>query len=272
MDYIEFLRARRALVIFAIVIFAIAAIVVASVHFALGTVSSNGTSIVIDSSHPHGIGATHEHSFGPIYLDVIFDGAAFCAIVFGSVLASSLNRANAYANFVFTKPISRERLALRFMSLDAAAIALSFAIACVVALAAIASLGFANLLTSGPLSIWVAACGLGVAFLWFGLLQAITAPLPGGGGVIVGISWPVFLGLLPLPLFKALGPMVTSLATALDFLNPLYYMPNVTQESHRGISIDTATGLALPLQTAIVWALALVACTSATRIWRRFEG
>ena len=83
---------------------------------------------------------------------------------------------------VWTKPIERGRLALEYVLLDFAAIVITFFSAAVLCVLAVASLGLLTRIAVDDRTIPTLVIGLGAAFMWYGLLQGITAPLRARGG------------------------------------------------------------------------------------------
>src|SRR5208283_4336849 len=111
-----------------------------------------------------------------------------------------LNRERDSLDFTLTRPVSRERIALSYFAVDLAAIVAAFAFAfAVICLLPLAAAGLLGRITADPNAWWILALGLGMSFMWYGIVQAVTARLRGGGGWIAGGSWAFFGVLLLLP-------------------------------------------------------------------------
>ena len=272
MDYVEFVRVRRVFIIFA-AIFAVAAIVtVAAIHFASTQTLNGHVSIGVVSDTPHsGESARAAMRRLRIPLGLLLGIAGYCAVVFATILASSLNKENDGANFVFTKPISRERLALQYMAIDATGIIGVFALAVAVMFAAIGALGFFPRLVVDGRAFWIGALGLGIAFMWYGIMQAITAPSRGKGGVLVAWSWAAFAILTGLPAATFLGPAFVAIARAVNLFNPIAYFSTLTETSDHNAEAMSVIGLPIEPRVALAWCIALIACGLAIRLWKRVE-
>lgn len=171
---------------------------------------------------------------------------------------------------MFTKPISRERLALQYMAIDAAGILSAFALACGAIFGAVAALGFMGRIYGDTQALWIGGLGLGIAFMWYGIMQAVTASYRGKGGALVGWSWAVFgvLGFAQSATY--LGPIVGAGVRVINLFNPIAYFSGLVS-SGRTASAQSVLGLALEPRVAIAWCIALVGCALAIRIWKRVE-
>lgn len=270
MDYVEFSRVRRALTIFATTIVFVAIVVVLSIHFGTARGGTGHVSVTVGSDVVSGVSARDAMSRVAVPLELLVAIAGFGAILAASFFASSLNKENDGANFVFVKPIARERLALQYMAIDACGILVAFVFTLATALAVLASLGMSAHIVFGARALWVAALELGVAFMYYGIMQAITAGYRGKGGTLVGWSWPVFIGLAGGAQATFLGPIVVGIIRALDTFNPVVYLPSISS-SHGQTSVYTELGSSLQANVPVVWTIAFVMCALAIQRWKRLE-
>lgn len=275
MEYVEFLRVRKAFVIFAVGYAVLMAIVVGTIF--AGIHSANHAQIVIDGDGAHG--GTHGESFATatahlrIPFGVLFGIAAYGAIVFATVLATSLNKERDGLAYVFVKPISREALALRYVAIDAAGIVLTFAYTLVVVeLVPLALLGFLGRTYFDASALWVAALGLGVGFMWYGLLQAATVRYAGKGGTLVGLSWAAFFVLAAAASVRFFGPIFHDVVYALDLVNPIAYFSSVVFDtSAMTTTARSVVHLPLEIRATVVWIVAGLAISYAVLAWKRVE-
>lgn len=266
MDYVEFYRVRRALTLFTIVIGVATIIAVVGLHATLA-----GHAIVIDDSGAsRPIDAHNALAKARIPLGTILGCAGYVSVVMATVFAWSLNKENDGAHFVFVKPISRERLALQYFAIDAIGILSAFAIGCVAGFAALASFGLLGHVTSDGRSVWIGLLGLAIAFMWYGIMQAISAGYPGKGGSLVGWSWAVFGLLVGLQSATFLGPAVVGLARVLNIFNPIAYFSGLVS-SNGGATVSSLIALPLESRVFVTFGFGIVGCAIAVRQWKRVE-
>ncbi len=270
MDYVEFTRVRKAITIFATVIALATIVAIFSIHAAsVGTLDGHAT-LVIDSGKPQTLSAREALAHLSVPLGLILGIAGYCAVVMATVFASSLNKENDGAHFVFVKPIARERLAFAYFAIDAAGIVSAFAIGCIGGFGTLAALGLLGHLTTDANSYWIGALGIATAFMWYGILQAITAGYRGKGGSLVGGSWAVFGGLTALPAATFLGPGVVQIAKILNVFNPIAYFSGLVSSS-RGVSVESLIGLPIEARVFVALGFAIVGCAVSIRQWKRVE-
>lgn len=246
MWYIEYLRARRALTVYGIIIAAIvvlATIVRLNVHV-----------------HP---------SSGPIHssLDSLGIMAALMIAVLGTVLATSLSsHVNGHLEIAWTKPIPRDRLIAQTFLIDIGALALAY-------VTTIAVFVVLNAIYSAHVDVSLVQLGhVAAEFLFpvalYGLVQGVTSASGRRGGMIAGISWPVFLGLSG-ALSLNLPDLTHRAVVALNVLNPLALLSaHVT--THQSLN---ALGMPSWSPTAVAEAMLILAVGLALAIvqWRRLE-
>ena len=223
------------------------------------------------SSGAHGtdVRSLHDLNFG-VPLGILFGIAGFVAIGFATILGTSLNKENTLGGFAFTKPISRERLALTYFAVDAGGIVAMFLYALLLEVIALGILGIFDRIFLDSNAFAILAISLGAAAMWYGLLQALTSVIRSSGGMYIGISWGVFLALTTLSIVTALGPVFHTLIMALNYLNPLAYYSGVDVA---GTTATTSSVIALGEgpRIAITWSVGIVACAAAALGWKRVE-
>ena len=185
-------------------------------------------------AHVTHVRSLHDLNFA-VPLGVLFGIAGFVAIGFATILGTSLNKENTLGGFAFTKPISRERLALTYFAVDAGGIVAMFLYVVLFEFIELAILGIGDRVVVDPNAFAVLAIGLGAAAMWYGLLQAVTSALRFPGGMFIGIGWGVFITLIPLSLFMGFGPVFHALVMALNYLNPLAYYSGLDMSRRRRI-------------------------------------
>jgi len=247
------LRLRKALTIYAGVVGAVFFLILIPTHWPNATV--------------------HNDTNGSVPLSILLL-VGFCAIIFGTAVSTSLNRENDGVEMVWTKPIARDRLAMRYIALDLAAIAVAFVVALVLAVLVFASFGMLGAIRADEGWFSTALLIFGVAFMWYGILQALTSWQTGRGAIVIGLSWATFA--IVLPAFLALTahiPGLHEIAVALNFLNPLSYLSTNNGTIHIGLS--TGGSSLIPhdtwLRVAITWAFGLLGSVAAIAGWKRLE-
>src|SRR6202162_5566785 len=256
MAYIELMRLRKALLIYAAVVVAV---------FLLILIPSHWPGAVI-----------HTDSAVSIPLSVLLPIVGFCAIIFATAIGTSLNRENDGVEMVWTKPVSRERLALTYIGLDLAAIVLAYVLAFALALIILASFGLLKFIHADAAWFPILMVTLGVAFMWYGLLQSLTSWQAGGrGGIIIGLSWAACAFLLPaLTAATIRSPGLHQFILVLNFLNPLAYISaSGSSHVHVGVSVGGPTPIPHDVwaRVAITWGFSLLGSLAAIVGWKRLE-
>ena len=244
MAYAEFLRARRSSLFWHAAI--MAAVTLLILYF--GT----GSNIQVD-----GHSALFPGMAVPLgQLSVI---AMFFGAIYASSSGASLNRENATRDLSWTKPVPRTVLALQFILIDVAGIAIAFALTLVAIVAVLLRLQMVPVLDASFVPETLLA--LGVSVMWYALIQVLTFALPPGGRSIGGILWPVafvLLGLASLP-----GPL-GAIARTLDIFNPLSYASGISHDSGgRGAALA-----ALPVEARLLsaWMFAVLLLRDRDRV------
>jgi hypothetical protein len=263
MVYVELLRLRSALYIYAGVIAAVVLTIIVSLNW--------GVSTHRDQSDLH--------MNGTIGISALMALAVYASAVFATIIGTSLNKASDQAEVVFTKPISRERLAATFILADLGGIVASFVIATLLFALVVLDVGFLvgaplRLLRFDAATFRVIFLGLGIAFMWYGLLQAATSSYRGRGGLVVGLSWAffvIFLGVAAAPL----PPAIHAVIIAIDHLNPLAYLGS-TSITTSGNTVSLGNSISIFhydswLRAAIAWGIGTAGCAVAILGWKRLE-
>ena len=259
MAYVEFLRVRRALIIYAIVIIVNVALLTASLHAGHVWVQS-------DTS-----GLRGHHDLGKVPLSVVLVAAAFGSLVFGTLISGSLNRERDTLPLSWTRPISRERLGLSCMLVDFAAVVAAFVITLGLGLIPLATTGIlARVYPDGHAVVGVVLM-LGVTVMWYGLVQAATSWFRGRAGLTVGLSWALFFFLMFLGHQAVFGPIVQGVANALNYLNPLAYASSYGRISTGQVDVTSYLMLPESVRTVATWSIGIVACAIAIFAWKRSE-
>jgi hypothetical protein len=246
MEYVEILRARRVLMWFAVAL--------------AGTICLNLLSL---SRHAHVSGPTGGHH---LPLSAILVGSAFIGFILASCVAPGLSSEGNTTAISWTRPMSRDVIAWRYVAVDLAAIAIGYAAFVAVALGIIAFYGFQGAIAiDGDIPDGL-ALGLGTMVMWYGLLLAASARFPGRGGMIAGLSWGVVfvlavMGQLPLPW------LIHDLVVALNYFNPAEYISGAGSSSHAQ-HLVALTGI---WRTIVPWCIGIVATVAGVRLWSTRE-
>jgi len=255
MAYVEFLRMRRALTVYAIVLAVLTVLLVTSL--AVG--------------HVHLDASDLRHMKNGIPLRFVFAVAAFAALFFGTLVASCLNRERDTLALSWTRPISRERMAAVAILIDLGAIVAAFLITLGFVFVPLVTTGAVAFLHTDGYELDVVIHVFAIALMWYGLLQAGTSWYRGHAGIVKGLSWALFLFLTVDQKSALLGPLVRDLGVGLNYLNPLAYLSSY--ETVRGGTV-VATAL-LPLseaaRTSLAYTIGLATCAIAVVAWSRAE-
>jgi ABC-type transport system involved in multi-copper enzyme maturation permease subunit len=253
--YVEFLRVRRALIIYAIVIVALTI---------LNTVSLNIGHVHVVDSDPH-IAKLH------IPLTIVLTVAAFGSLLFGTLLAGSLNRERETLALSWTRPIPRERLALNYMLVDLAGVVVAFFITLLVGAVPLVTTHLISRIYVDSDVLTGVVLMLGVTVMWYGIVQAATSWYRGRAGLAVGLSWAFFILLLVIGHRGNFGPLVEAVTAALNYINPLAYASSYG--SVEGYGMDTTSYLGLPENVRLLasWCIGIAACAVAIFAWKRSE-
>jgi hypothetical protein len=292
MTFVEYLRVRRAVIVYTIIVACIVALALIGVfsahgnmtvsaddHRAAAQIASAGTQRVVAAAV--GANAHHAAQVGlresliadftkhgtKIPLSALLFLAGFGATILGSVFASSLCRERDHTPLAWTKPVSRVQFALAYMGVDIVGMIAAFFITFVLGeMVIIWTLGLAGFISADARAWSTLALICGIALAYYGMIRALTVGFPGRGGAITGSSWAIAYVLI---LFTAL-PLPSLFHTALvaiNFLNPLAYF---TQMGSHG---EQSGAIPLPVTAKIicVWLLAVASGAVSIFIYRRAE-
>jgi ribose/xylose/arabinose/galactoside ABC-type transport system permease subunit len=254
MTYVQLLRLRKQFMVYSWIV---------ALIFLLILIPTHWPGAVVHGDDP-----------GRVPLSVLLAVVGFCAIIFATTLGSSLNKENDGVEMVWTKPVTRERLAASYIALDLVAIVASYALAFVLALLVIASFGLLHIIQVDGKWLPVLVLTLGVAFMWYGLLQAMTSWQVGRGGMIIGLSWAAAAFVLPALIALTMGnPGLHQVALALNLLNPLAYLSSGSAHVHVGISAPGPTLIPQDpwVRAAMTWSFGIVGSLVAIAAWKRLE-
>jgi hypothetical protein len=212
MEYVEILRGRRVLSWYVLILLGMCAITVVSVFAGNGhvSISSGGGTEKISS---------------------IVQACAFGAWIVTTCMASGLNLEGSTIPITWTRPISRDMVAWRFVAVDAATIVVAYAFLFALIMAFFAIFGALKQLTLDSGIPVAFALGLGTALMWYGLITLVTSRMSGRGALIAGLSWAAFLligGVWAAPL----PPIIHGMITALNYLNPIAYFGGISSGGH----------------------------------------
>lgn len=277
MYYFDYLRVRSALRVFAIILACVTLLLCVSLAFSHAHDGNSnvtiGTDTVSADSYSglalmHHLGETTWFPFG-----LLCGIAAVITIFFSNALATSIARYNGNLHFGFTKPIAREQSAIRTFSIDLAALAVGFLIALFFVLVPFAVVGLLDRITFGPTSLAPFALGIGIAFMWYGMVQAVTATMRGGAGLVLGLSWGVFAVMQALQNLSSdlIPEVVVRLIHFLNIFNPFLYLSDVFATPDGRLTRDDVLAPHYFQSLAIVWIVALVALALAIVQRKRME-
>jgi hypothetical protein len=198
--------------------------------------------------------------------------AMFLSMIYASAAGLSLNQEAQTLALSWTKPVSRVAIALRIVAVDLALIVASHIFAWLVILGVLVSARGSIAMSGEALPIFVLA--LGVAIMWYGLIVALTAALPAGGGAVMGLLWPVALIVSQLRGAFADSTLDT-IVLVINTINPLAYM-NFSVSADAAHDGGHVAGMgywqAPPDERAvIVWLLSVVLIAIGVGLWTRRE-
>jgi hypothetical protein len=189
--------------------------------------------------------------------------AMFLAMIYATSAGLSLGKEAQTLALSWTKPVARPLIALRIMAVDVVAVIAAYAFAWIVILAVVASSG-CTLIGSDAVPA-IVALSLGVALMWYALVQAITAALPVNSGVVVGFLWPGAIILAGLHVH--INATIDTVIAVLNVFNPIAYLSNASSSATIGSYWQTP-----PDERAlIVYALTCGLAAIAIALWSRRE-
>jgi hypothetical protein len=192
-----------------------------------------------------------------------FGDFTIIGLVIGLIVATILGapfakESDGHLEIALTKPIGRMNLALQTMLADCAGIAIAFVLGVlfgVIFHAIFQSLKVRFTMQDGA-SIAVALLG---SIAWYAMLNALTASMKRGYGVVLGLAWPIaglILALAGLPSGNVIRDILRTVFHLLSLIDPLAYL---------NLAAVTTN------QLILLAVLALVYGTLAAFQWRRVE-
>jgi hypothetical protein len=262
MSYVQFLRLRKALTVYGIVVGGLFLIALALGH------SPDAVIDFSDGSH------REFHATSSLPLSGLLFFAAWCAIIFATAVCTSLNREYDGVEMVWTKPIARERLAVLYIVLDFIAILVAFVFAAALSAIAVASVGGLKHFSVDDRAVPTLVIGLGAAFMWYGLVQGLTAGQRRRGVIIVGVSWgSAFLLLVLAESTRGISPPIHLLSTLLNVFNPLAYFSSYSLSgfgAHASPVLPQALA-GTEMRSILTWTIGFLGCVAAVVGWKRLE-
>jgi hypothetical protein len=243
MVYVEFLRARRSLTWHLAIMAALTLLVL---YF------GNASTI-----HVNGIATMFPGMQVP--LGALGMVGTFFAAIYASSAGSSLNRENQTRDISWTKPISRTSLALQFVLVDIAAIAIVFVLTMVAVTIVLLRLGMVPAIEQGFAT--EIAVFFGTSVMWYALIQVLSFWFGSGARSLGGILWPI--AFVVLALTNVPGPL-GAIARVINAINPLRYAPGISDaKGAQAMSLDT--------RALCVWFFSVLFCAIAVTLWPRKE-
>jgi hypothetical protein len=243
MEYVELLRVRRGLIAYLVALVFCFAVV----------------SLVL-----HGHGGIHINmSFGKdgVSIGDLLQLGGVAALFLATGFAANLAAEGATLPFLWTKPITRTALALRFVAVDALGIAAGIVACALVAAIVVAGIGGVRAIHPNAALASDAALALGAPLAWYGITLLLGARLGRDAASRAGaLVWPVFI-LLELLAVAALPPAGHALAVALEHVDPLAYLLG-SEHADTGL-LHLGTGP----RAAACWAIAALTIPAAIRLW-----
>jgi hypothetical protein len=253
MTYPEIVRTRAALYWFCGVVASavlLEALVLALHHF-------YPEHVILDSGQP-----------GPWKLPaaLAFPLAGFLTMTLATVYGVSMSRFRDNAELIVTFPVTRERFAASVYSVDILALACSFAFVLVVSAVGVTLLGiWPHVDFGGDDPVW-AFKSFGAVVMFYALLQAVSAWVPGRGGLVLGLSWPLIIVLESLTQITH-PAWIAAIFDFLTYFNPITYLGSTVSKG----AMHAALPLPLLAQAFLSWIIALAALAIAVAGYKRRE-
>jgi hypothetical protein len=251
MHYVEMMRARRVLVGYGIALLAIVAV----------------TALIVLAGPGHIHTDLSTSGSAPILSSNIIAGCIFGALIVATLMIPGLNAEATTTPIIWTRPTSRDTIAWRYVAIDLATVFVAFLGTIVCVYAVLAIVGLFKYAVFDPKTVTVTLLGLGGIVMWYGLVSAAAARLPGRGPMLAGLSWVVFL--VQAALTAAPFPWVIhEIVIVLNYLNPFAYLGSVNS-SH----VHDPLVIQLPAAGRAVgaWLIGIAATIASVRLWSTRE-
>ncbi len=201
--------------------------------------------------------------------------AIFVGLIVATMRALSFASENdGHLEMTFARPVARELVALRIVATDTLTIVTTEALTILAGIAGLAMYVSPNLAIS-PFTGAVLLGAVLIPMAWYGSLLCATASMKRGYGVVVGLAWPIALGLPGIASIQSSLPLlqgIQALSATLIHIDPLWYLKAVSINSNETMS-DLASVWSRSTDTALlsVAILAVVYIGAAMLQWRRVE-
>ncbi|MBV8720543.1 MAG: hypothetical protein JO277_00235 [Candidatus Eremiobacteraeota bacterium] len=204
-------------------------------------------------------------------MDPIFIGASFAASIMASMLAATLNRDQSHLAYMWTRPLSRVRIALNYIVVDIVTILLAYG--WIVGLCFfVLSVPPLNHPIPDSQSIPILLRGIAVPLMLYAVVEVATSWSPQRLGAAIGIFWGA--GWTSLILGEINLPVIGPLLRVINLFNPIAYFPDY--HSH-GVNVNVGPEIAhtsllsFDFQTGLAYAICTIALIVATYNWKRME-
>ena len=206
---------------------------------------------------------------------VLFVISCIIGLVTATMLGGTLAKENdGHLELAWTKPVSRERLAIALIAVDMVTIVISQI--AMLALTLIAILMFVRPhLYANALTLWVIALALIGPIAWYACLTAFSASLKRGLGMVVGLGW---LAAIVTPgiagatasLNSDIARFIHAIFQALSYIDPIAYISFHGSLGSDGLQFHTAIG-SIGTSALLLLGLAIIYLALAVLQWRRVE-
>jgi hypothetical protein len=227
---------------------------------------------------------THDMGDAKIPIGILFGVASVFALIAATMLGGALAKENdGHLELAWTKPVSRERLALASIAVDLVTIVISQLAAVAVIVLACAMFVFPRFYATSNTPEFLAIVVL-APLAWYACLTAASASLKRGLGMVCGLGW-LFALMIPAisgatSCRRAIGFESCSSNTligsihwlfhTLTYIDPIAYLSFNGSLSNHGLQPVNAVGT-LGFAAAMLAVLVIVYVALAVLQWRRVE-
>ncbi len=210
-----------------------------------------------------------------IGIGILFAISCIIGLVTATMLGGVLAKENdGHLELAWTKPVSRERLAIASIAVDMVTIVVSqlamFALTLIVVLMFVRPHLYANALTP-----WVIGLAVLAPLAWYACLTAFSASLKRGLGLVCGLGW---LAALMIPSVAGatatsssdIGRTIHSIFQPLAYIDPIAYISFHGSMESAGLQMHTVVG-SIEFSTLMLLLLTVVYAALAVLQWRRVE-
>ncbi len=234
----------------------------------------------VDRTHRGGMShvvITREGSANSIGIGILFAISCIIGLITATMLGGVLAKENdGHLELAWTKPVSRERLALASIGVDIVTILIS-QVAMVMLTVIICAMFiwpwpafYANAMTPS-----VVALALLGPIAWYACLTAFSASLKRGLGMVIGLGW--LAGIVTPAVAQGtafsgsdIGRSVHLLFQTLSYIDPISYVSFHGSLGNNGLQFQTAIGT-IGVSALLLAVLAIVYVVLAVLQWRRVE-